>query len=103
MVMIRHSNYGIIIKKNIYKGIFSRLVKYSNYKRTNCVIKRFLDMKLNLVINLIIKFTDKMFSNSKNLSHQQALNHIQTLFPAVALPSFSSKINLKTILEVTLT
>lgn len=39
-----------------------------------------------------------MLSNSKNLSHQQALDHIQSLFPSIALPSFSSKINLKTIL-----
>lgn len=39
-----------------------------------------------------------MFSNSKNLSHEQALEHIQSLFPSIALPTFTKKMNLKTIL-----
>lgn len=41
---------------------------------------------------------DKMFLSSKNLSHQQALEHIQSLFPSVALPQFSCSLNLKAIL-----
>lgn len=41
-----------------------------------------------------------MFANPKNLSHQQALEHIQSLFPSVSLPSFSSNITLKNILDV---
>lgn len=43
-----------------------------------------------------------MFPNPKNLSHQQALEHIQSLFPSVSLPAFSSNLTLKSILEVIL-
>ena len=61
----------------------------------------FYGMKLNLRIKLKLKFKDKMFQNPKNLSHQQALSHIQSLFPSVALPSFAPNTTLKSILDVT--
>lgn len=41
-----------------------------------------------------------MFPNPKNLSHQQALESIQQLFPSITLPTFSSGNSLKTILDV---
>ena len=63
-------------------------------------VYQFDEIKFSYKINILIKFIDKMFANPKNLSHQQALEHIQSLFPSVSLPSFSSNITLKNILDV---
>lgn len=58
------------------------------------------EIKFSYKINILIKFIHKMFPNHKNLSHQQALQHIQSLFPSVTLPTFSSNHTLKKILDV---
>jgi hypothetical protein len=49
---------------------------------------------------IIDKITDKMFANPKNLSHHQAFESLQSLFPSITLPTFSYSNSLRTILDV---